>query len=125
MTAANSDGICSRWSHRTPWPGKWRRYSAHAISATAPPPTPLNSATICGIAVIFTCRAAGTPMTVPSAMPPKISAASPPVFTMPWISSVVTRAMSMPTAATRLPSAAVLGPESPLSPRMNREKATM
>ena len=31
--------------------------SASAISATAPPPTPLNSATICGIAVIFTRRA--------------------------------------------------------------------
>ena len=28
--------------------------SASAISAAAPPPTPLNSATICGIAVIFT-----------------------------------------------------------------------
>ena len=33
-------------------PPKWWRYSTHAISATAPPPTPLNSATICGIAVI-------------------------------------------------------------------------
>jgi len=32
--------------------------SARAISAAAPPPTPLNSATICGIAVIFTARAA-------------------------------------------------------------------
>ena len=42
------------------------RNSAHAISATAPPPTPLNSATICGIAVIFTLRAAGTPTAVPS-----------------------------------------------------------
>ncbi len=32
--------------------------SASAISAAAPPPTPLNSATISGIAVIFTARAA-------------------------------------------------------------------
>ena len=32
-------------------------YSDSATSATAPPPTPLNSATICGIAVIFTARA--------------------------------------------------------------------
>ncbi len=32
--------------------------SARAINAAAPPPTPLNSATICGIAVIFTARAA-------------------------------------------------------------------
>jgi hypothetical protein len=30
------------------------RNSTHAISATAPPPTPLNRATICGIAVILT-----------------------------------------------------------------------
>ena len=38
------------------------RNSTSEISATAPPPTPLNSATICGIAVIFTLRAAGTPI---------------------------------------------------------------
>ena len=31
-------------------------------SAAAPPPTPLKMATICGMAVIFTVRAAGTPM---------------------------------------------------------------
>ena len=49
------------------------RNSAQAISATAPPPTPLNSATICGIAVIFTLRAAGTPTAVPIAMPSAIS----------------------------------------------------
>ena len=49
------------------------RYSTNAISATAPPPTPLNSATICGIAVIFTLRAAGTPTAVPTAMPTAIS----------------------------------------------------
>ena len=50
-----------------------RRNSAQAIRNTAPPPTPLNSATICGIAVIFTWRAAGTPTAVPSAMPSTIS----------------------------------------------------
>jgi len=33
--------------------------------AAAPPPTPLKMATICGMAVIFTLRAAGTPMAVP------------------------------------------------------------
>ena len=49
------------------------RNSAQAISATAPPPTPLNSATICGIAVIFTLRAAGTPTAVPMPMPSAIS----------------------------------------------------
>jgi hypothetical protein len=48
------------------------RYSTQEISATAPPPTPLNSATICGIAVIFTARAAGTPTAVPIATPSAI-----------------------------------------------------
>ena len=38
------------------------------ISAAAPPPTPLKTATICGIAVIFTKRAAGTAMAAPSTM---------------------------------------------------------
>ena len=41
------------------------RNSTQAISATAPPPTPLKSATICGIAVIFTRRADRQPMAVP------------------------------------------------------------
>ena len=35
--------------------------SASATSAAAPPPTPLNRATICGIAVIFTVRAPTRP----------------------------------------------------------------
>jgi hypothetical protein len=43
------------------------------MSAAAPPPTPLKSATICGIAVIFTRRAEMTPITVPMAMPTRIS----------------------------------------------------
>ena len=42
--------------------------SASAMSAAAPPPTPLNSATICGIAVIFTARAAYAPMGAVTAM---------------------------------------------------------
>ena len=55
-----------------PGSGRIRCNSASAISAAAPPPTPLNSATICGIAVIFTLRAAGTPTAVPIAMPTAI-----------------------------------------------------
>ena len=54
------------------------------MSATAPPPTPLNSATICGIAVIFTWRAAGMPTAVPMATPRMIS----PQLPIPGISSV-------------------------------------
>ena len=41
--------------------------------ATAPPPTPLNKATICGIGVICTLRAAGTPTAIPIATPSAIS----------------------------------------------------
>ena len=53
MIAANTIGI-SDSSGMSPT----SRNSTSEISATAPPPTPLNSATICGIAVIFTLRAA-------------------------------------------------------------------
>ena len=56
-----------------PESGASRWNSAAAISAAAPPPTPLNSATICGIAVIFTLRAETTPMTAPTAIPTMIS----------------------------------------------------
>ena len=95
--------------------------SASEIKAAAPPPTPLKSATICGIAVILTCRAAGMPTAVPSAMPSAIR----PQFPSPRFSSVATTAMPMPTAAMRLPRTAVVGPDRPRRPWMNREKATM
>ena len=89
--------------------------------ATAPPPTPLKSATICGIAVIFTWRAAGTPTATPSATPSAIR----PQLPSPGLSSVAITAMTMPTAAMRLPRTAVVGPDRPRKPWMNREKATM
>ena len=41
------------------------RKSCAAISAAEPPPMPLKSATICGIAVMRTRRAETAPMTVP------------------------------------------------------------
>ena len=88
------------------------RNSAQAIRNTAPPPTPLKSATICGIAVILTRRAAGTPTAVPSATPITISAQLP----SPRSSSVAITAIAMPTAAMRLPRTAVRGPVSPESP---------
>ena len=61
------------------WPGRMARpirswYSEIEISAAAPPPTPLNSATICGIAVIFTARAEYAPITPPMTMPAMIQA---------------------------------------------------
>ncbi|CAB4696974.1 unannotated protein [freshwater metagenome] len=49
------------------------RYSTIATSAAAPPPTPLNSATSCGIAVICTLRAAGTPTIKPRPIEARIS----------------------------------------------------
>ena len=82
------------------------------MSATAPPPTPLNSATICGIAVIFTCRAAGTPTAAPSAMPSAISPQLPSLA----LQQVAITAMAMPTAAMRLPRTAVVGPDRPRKP---------
>ena len=42
-------------------------------SAAAPPPTPLKMATICGIAVILTRRAAGTATAAPMAMATSVS----------------------------------------------------
>jgi hypothetical protein len=81
----------------------------------------LNSATICGIAVIFTLRALGTPTTVPTTSPSAINPQSP---TSRW-ASVATTAIAMPTAATWLPRTAVRGPLSIRRPTMNRPKATM
>ena len=100
--AAKTSGMPSSSSVRSP---PCSRNSAHAMSAIAPPPTPLNSATICGIAVIFTLRAAGTPMTVPITMPSAIS----PQLPMSSRSSVAMTATAMPTAAMRLPRTAVVG----------------
>ena len=46
--------------------------SSNATSAAAPPPTPLNSATICGICVIWTRWAPTTPTTEPTATAARI-----------------------------------------------------
>ena len=73
MMAARRIGTRVSSSGLPPSSSSSSRYSTNAISATAPPPTPLNSATIWGIAVIFTLRAAGTPTAVPIAMPSAIS----------------------------------------------------
>ena len=96
------------------------RNSDQAIRATAPPPTPLNSATICGIAVIRTRRADGTPSAAPITSPTRISSQL-------WrtVSSVASTATSMPSAAILLPRTAVRGPVSPDRPRMNSANATM
>ena len=112
--AANSDGITNVELEVVAKPSVSWRNSDQAISATAPPPTPLNSATICGIAVIFTWRAdgdadgradrRGRAMIRPQLPIPSGRAASR------------RRAIAMPTAAMRLPRTAVRGPVSPHQP---------
>ena len=95
------------------------------MSATAPPPTPLKSATICGIAVIFTLRAAGTPTAVPIARPIAMSSEVARRRAVAGCSSVATTAIAMPTAAILLPCTAVVGLVSRARPMMNSENATM
>ena len=93
-------------------------------SAAAPPPTPLKMATICGIAVIFTSRAAGTPMTAPMAMATMMSRRLRVWEYTSGREKVHPTATSMPVAPTRLPSRARLGELRPLRARMNPTMAT-
>src|SRR2546423_7279139 len=88
------------------------------MSAAAPPPTPLKSATICGIAVIFTRRAATAPNSPPTAIPTRISQK---LTTCSW-PKVTPIAISIPTAPIQFPRRAVAGFERNLSARM---KATI
>ena len=88
-------------------------YSASATSAAAPPPTPLNRATICGIAVIFTRRAPITPTTLPIAAATTIKAQ----FEIPSMSRVVAIATSIPTPPIQLPRRACFGDERKRSAR--------
>ena len=94
--------------------------SASAMSAAAPPPTPLNRATICGIAVIFTLRAPITPTTLPIAAAITISAQ----FEIPSTSSVVTIATSIPTPPSQFPRRACFGDERNRSARTKQTIAT-
>ena len=94
--------------------------SASATSAAAPPPTPLNRATICGIAVIFTVRAPTTPTIAPIAPPTMISAQLP----MPSSARVVAIATIIPTPPTQLPLRACFGEERKRSATMKQTIAT-
>ena len=77
--------------------------SASAISAAAPPPTPLNSATICGIAVIFTGarrrRRSTAPIAIATHDPARSSRAR-------RCRNVTTIASAIPAAPTGCPSRA-------------------
>ncbi len=91
------------------------RKSWEAISAAEPPPMPLNSATICGIAVMRTSRADTAPMAVPMMIGGMIRGQ----LLVLWMSAaVMPRTSSMPTAATRLPCRAVAGERSSWMPNM-------
>ena len=98
-----------------PGSGRIRWSSASAIKAAAPPPTPLNSATICGIAVIFTRRAATAPKPPPMTIPITIAHQ----LALPALIQVTTIATSMPTAPIWLPRRACAGLERKRSARMN------
>ena len=87
--------------------GAWRWNSASETSAAAPPPTPLNSATICGIAVIFTRRAA----TAPNPPPTTIADDDLPVAAARSGANVTTIAITIPTAPIWLPRRARAGSE--------------
>ena len=85
------------------------RKSCEAISAAEPPPMPLKSATIWGIAVMRTKRAETAPMTVPTTIGGMIKGQLPVL----WMSTaVMPSTSSMPTAAMRFPCRAVAGERS-------------
>jgi len=74
----------------------------------------LNSATICGIAVIFTRRAATAPKPPPISMPTAIAHQ----LVVPVLIQVTTIATSIPTAPIWLPRRACAGLERKRSARM-------
>ncbi len=90
--------------------------SASATRAAAPPPTPLNRATICGIAVIFTLRAPTRPTAAPIMAATTINAQLP----MPSSSSVLTIARIMPTPPIQLPRRACFGDDRKRSAKMKQ-----
>jgi hypothetical protein len=98
------DGGASSWN------------SASATSAAAPPPTPLKSATICGIAVICTRRAPTAPKAPPTSAATTISQ----FRCTPAFRSVATIAITIPTAPIWLPRRAVAGDERKRSARMKQ-----
>ena len=103
-----------------PGAGRIRCSSASATSAAAPPPTPLNSATICGIAVIFTLRAATAPKPPPISIPIAIAHQ----LVVPTLSHVTTIASSIPAAPIWLPRRACAGLERNRSARMKETIVT-
>src|ERR1700733_3596214 len=102
MTAANSDPTTSAtvgdWSGLKTEKPLVSMNSDHAIRATVPPPTPLNSATSCGMAVILVFLAGGTPSATPITRPEAIMIQLTDAVSRTFI-NVATTATPMPTAA--------------------------
>jgi hypothetical protein len=98
------------------------RKSAAAISAALPPPMPLKSATICGIAVMRTTRAEAAPMTAPT---PTTGMMNTQLPLAPINPAVMPRTSSMPSAAIRLPRRAVAGERSSWMPNMKLIEVSM
>ncbi len=97
-----------------------RRNSAPPTRSDAPPPKPFNSATICGIAVIFTVRAIQMPSAVPTTMPAMMISYE----TICRSNRVMTIAISIPIPDRRFPCRAVAGLFSFLRPMMKRTAAS-
>jgi hypothetical protein len=92
----------------------------HPTNNDAAPPRPLNNATISGIEVIATARAATAPMAPPTNIPATIQVKS----TMPWSSKAATMATSIPRAENILPRRAVAGEPNIFKPKMKSPDAT-
>ena len=94
--------------------------AAQPTARLARPPKPLNSATISGIFVMATMRAASTPITVPITTPSAIHSKS----TMLRSNNVTTTAINIATAEIRLPRRAVAGDPSIFRPTMKSTAAS-
>ena len=108
----------SAWSRLAGGARLWN--SASDTRAAAPPPTPLNSATICGIAVIFTLRAPTAPNAPPIAAPTMIRQ----FRWTPGRASVTPIAHAIPNAPIQLPFRACFGDERNRSARMKQTIVT-
>ena len=93
--------------------------STNATIAAAAPPTPLKSATSCGIWVICTRYAASAPITVPTATAIKIQ----PRWSRSLDKKTITQASTAPIAPIRLPRRAVRGEDSPFKATMKHTAA--
>ena len=89
------------------------------MSAAAPPPTPLKTATSWGMAVMRTLRATGTAMAAPSTMAIRASVRFSPECRRSGRVKVIATAKMAEAAPIWLPWRAYLGEPRPLRARMN------